>query len=49
MKNLKAHIYKVYGAETLKELRVVVIVHLIVAFVVATTVTSIFKALGWCA
>ena len=47
MKNLKEYIYKVYGAETPKELRVAFAVHLTVAFVVATTVTSIFKALGW--
>jgi hypothetical protein len=47
MKNLKAHIYKAYGAQTPKELRVAFTVHLIVATITATTVTLIFRALGW--
>lgn len=47
MKNLKQHIYRAYGAETPKELRVAFTVHLVVASVVSTTVTLIFRALGW--
>lgn len=47
MKNLKEYLYKVYGAETPKELRVAFTVHLVVASVVSNVLILIFRALGW--